>query len=68
MNTPAEKEASCGPRLCNGKLEVLIADESSYRCTVCDWSGWPQTDVQPGSGVILAFHPHLYCYYPHLHR
>ena len=38
---------------CMGKLEVLIADESSMRCTVCGWSGWPRQIVDSTTGRIL---------------
>jgi len=53
---------------CDGQLVVLIADESSYRCTKCDWSGWPRTDVEPGTGRILRIYPHEYKEYPWLHK
>lgn len=49
-----------GVATCDGKLEVFIADESSWRCTRCDWSGWPRQDVEPGTGRILKQYPHEY--------
>lgn len=52
---------------CDGHLEVLIADESSMRCTKCDWSGWPRQDVEKGTGRILRIYPHEYKWYPWLH-
>ena len=44
---------------CEGRLEVLFASESSYRCTVCGWIGWPRTEIDWDSGRILKFYPHL---------
>ncbi len=46
------------PDLCHGPLQVLIASESSWRCTVCGWIGWPQQDVEPVTGRILRQYPH----------
>jgi hypothetical protein len=54
-SSPAE---SSEERWCNGKLAVLFADESSYVCTVCGWSGWPRQTVEPGTGRVLEVFPH----------
>jgi hypothetical protein len=54
MTDQAERE------LCNGKLEILFADESSMRCTVCDWSGWPRQDVDTKTGIVWRTYPHPY--------
>lgn len=46
--------------MCDGKLAVLFADESSWHCTRCGWMGWPQQDVDVKTGVILHQYPHPY--------
>jgi hypothetical protein len=49
---------------CYGRLSVLIADESSYRCSRCGWIGWPRRDIEPGTGRVLSVYPHPRWYPP----
>jgi hypothetical protein len=56
-----------GRRLCDGRLVTFFADESSWRCTVCDWSGWPRQTVDGKTGYILSQEPHRWTYYRWLH-
>lgn len=44
---------------CAGELVSYIADESSQRCRVCGWVGWPVHDTERGTGVITRIYPHL---------
>jgi hypothetical protein len=46
------------PDKCTGKLEIFIAEESSYFCTVCGWIGWPEQIVELPSGIIRYHYPH----------
>lgn len=43
---------------CDGPLAVFVADESSFRCTRCNWIGWPSRIVEQGTGRVLATMAH----------
>jgi len=45
------------PPACDGRLVPFIADESSWRCVECDWSGWPVWRWTPPGGPQRA-EPH----------
>jgi hypothetical protein len=46
--------------LCHGRLVTFIADESSWACTECAWTGWTTLLLEPDTGRILAKAPHPY--------
>lgn len=54
-------------RMCAGHVVTFIADESSVRCTSCDFIGWPRMDVQQTTGRILKIYPHVFKWVAHMH-